>query len=83
MNIKVYVEVTTVFTSDGRMIPKSVRWEDGKEYIIDKVKDCRRVASLKAGGVGDRYTCLIQGFEKHLYYEGNNMWFMERAVVQS
>ena len=46
MNIKVYVEVTTVFTSDGRMIPKSVRWEDGKEYIIDKV--LRNIFIMKA-----------------------------------
>lgn len=28
-----------------------------------------------------RYTCIIGGQEKHLFYEDNNMWFMERAGV--
>ena len=43
------------------------------------IKDTRRAASLKAGGVGIRYTCVVNGRDSHLYYEDNNMWFMERA----
>ena len=39
-------------------------------------------ASLKAGGAGMRYTCIIDGKESHLFYEDNNMWFVEgRAGV--
>ena len=26
-----------------------------------------------------RYTCIVNGRESYLYYEDNNMWFMERA----
>lgn len=78
-NMKVYVDVTTEFTQDGRLIPKSFRWEDGHVYEIEKVKDIRRAASLKAGGVGMRYTCVVCNQEKYLYFEDNNMWFMERA----
>lgn len=26
---------------------------------------------------GIRYTCIIDGKESHLYYEDNNMWFVE------
>ena len=63
----------------GTCFPKSFRWEDGQVYEIERVKDVRRAASLKAGGVGMRYTCVIGGQEKHLFYEDNNMWFMERA----
>ena len=33
--------------------------------------------ALKAGGVGIRYTCIVDGQESHLYYEDNNLWFME------
>lgn len=79
MSAKVYVDVIAEFTQDGRLIPKSFRWGDGKVYEIEKVKDIRRAASLKAGGVGMRYTCLVCNQEKYLYYEDNNMWFMERA----
>ena len=79
MDNKVYVDVTAEFSKEGVLVPKSFRWEDGQVYEIERVKDVRRAASLKAGGVGMRYTCVIDGQEKHLFYEDNNMWFMERA----
>ena len=56
---KVYVEVEVLFDIDGRMVPKSIHWEDGRVYHIDKVLDSRRAASLKAGGQGIRYLCRI------------------------
>lgn len=37
-----------------------------------------RAASLKAGGVGMRYTCMVEGKAVHLYYEDDNHWFMEK-----
>lgn len=75
---KVYVTVTAEFSTEGVLLPKSFIWEDGREYRIDRVKDKRRAASTKAGGVGERYTCLVESKEVFLYYEDNNMWFMER-----
>ena len=75
---KVYVTVTAEFSTEGVLLPKSFIWEDGREYRIDRVKDKRRAASTKAGGVGERHTCLVEGKEVFLYYEDNNMWFMER-----
>lgn len=74
---KVYVDVTAEFTKEGVLTPKSIRWEDGIIYEISRVKDCRRAASMKAGGVGMRYTCVIEGQVKYLFYEDNNMWFVE------
>ena len=79
MDNKVYVDVTAEFSKEGDLVPKSFRWEDGQVYEIERIKDVRRAASLKAGGVGMRYTCVIDGQEKHRFYEDNNMWFMERA----
>lgn len=78
---KVYVDVLAEFSRDGVLIPKSFRWTDGIVYQIDKITDKRRAASLKAGGVGMRYTCIIGGQQKYLYYEDNNMWFMEGWYV--
>lgn len=74
---KVYVEVNATFTSDGRLLPKSIIWKDGHVYEIQKIKHITRAASLKAGGVGLRYTCIIDGKESHLFYEDNNLWFVE------
>ena len=50
MDNKVYVDVTAEFSKDGNLVPKSFRWEDGQVYEIERVKDVRRAASLKAGG---------------------------------
>ena len=74
---KIYVDVNATFSKDGRLIPRSFIWTDGHMYEIQKVKDVCRAASRKAGGVGIRYTCIIDGRESHLYYEDNNMWFVE------
>ena len=75
-NLKVYVDVTAEFSKDGILRPLSFRWEDDQIYTIQNVKDIRRAASLKAGGVGMRYTCVVNGKICHLYYEDNS-----RAVV--
>lgn len=74
---KIYVDVNATFTKDGRLLPKSIIWSDGHRYEIQRVKHVCRAASLKAGGVGMRYTCIIDGRESYLYYEDNNMWFVE------
>ena len=74
---KVYVEVTAKFSKDGRLLPLSVRWQDGHVYEIQSITDICRAASLKAGGAGIRYTCVIDGKQSHLFYEDNNLWFVE------
>lgn len=74
---KIYVDVVAEFTKDGRLLPKNIKWEDGNVFEIQRITDVRRAASLKAGGVGMRYTCVICGQEKHLFYEDNNKWFVE------
>ena len=76
-SVKVYVDVTAEFSKEGVLTPKSFIWKDGKVYEIQRVKDMRRAASMKAGGVGMRYTCVIEGQDKYLFYEDNNMWFVE------
>lgn len=59
---KVYVDVDAVFTREGILQPRRIRWSDGKVYVIDRILDVRRAASLKAGGAGIRYTCRILGY---------------------
>ncbi len=73
---KVVVEVTARFTKDGRKIPLTITWEDGRVFEIDKVTDMCRAASLKAGGQGMRYKCRIKGTEAYLWLE-DDTWFVE------
>lgn len=76
-NMKVYVEVTAKFDTDGSMMPVSFIWEDGTVYQIDRIKAKERCASRKAGGTGIMYTVMVDGKECHLFYEFDK-WFMER-----
>ena len=89
MNIKVYVDVELSVRQDGYITPKSLVWEDGRKYIIDKVTDIRQAAAMKAGGQGDRYTIIINGKQSYLFFErstnlsGNviGRWFVERRTA--
>ena len=72
---KVYVNVMAEFTNDGRLLPRSFIWKDGHVYEIQKVTDVRRAASLKAGGAGIRYTCIVDGKE-YVVYGGEIVYLM-------
>lgn len=74
---KIYLSVKAVFYPEGGFKPISFQGEDGQEYEISKVTDIRRAASLKAGGVGIRYTCKVDNREVYLFWE-EDRWFMER-----
>ena len=84
--IKVFVPVEVQFRADGAMLPRTITWEDGTRYEIDRVTDIRQAAAMRAGGQGDRYTVQINGRQSYLFFErspnqtGNNIgrWFVER-----
>lgn len=85
---KTYVAVDVHFNEDGMMLPRRITWEDGQSYDIDRVKQIRQAAAAKAGGQGDRYTVVVNGMERYLFFErstkltGNNIgrWFVERKM---
>ncbi len=85
-NIKVYVKVGVIFREDGMMLPRSLTWEDGRRYAIDRVLDVRPACAERAGGQGDRYTVMVAGQQKYLFFEHSTemgdsnlgRWFIER-----
>ena len=87
-NANVYVKVDVGFDELGRMLPRSLVWEDGTLYTIDKVTDIRQAAAMKAGGQGDRYTISVQGKQSYLFFERSTnlsgrvlgRWFVERRA---
>lgn len=76
MSRKVFVEVAAVFTPEGQILPRSIRWEDGTIFAVDRVLDIRRAAALKAGGCGLRYTIRIGGRQTYLFLD-DDRWFVE------
>ena len=87
--IKVYVPVDVQFDENGRMLPRSIIWEDGQKYEIDRVTDIRSAPAQKAGGLGDRYTIWIRGQQSYLFFERYatvtgcklGRWFVERKAA--
>ena len=86
--VREYVEVMVSFAADGTMLPRYLVWEDGRRYEIDRIKAIQPAPALKAGGQGDRYTVLIDGHERFLFFEHNadygseklGKWFVERKL---
>jgi len=76
---RTYVKMEVLFDENGKMIPTALQWVNGKKFIIDKVTDIRQAANMKKGadgGDGTRFTCMIQGFERCLWFM-ENRWFVE------
>lgn len=70
------MQVVAEHNEDGKVKPLSLKWEDGRIFIIDRVLDVRMAASLKAGGQGIRYTCRICGKQVYLFCD-EGRWFVE------
>ena len=73
---KRYIPVTVRFDAEGKMRPIELEFDEAHRYRIDRITDVRRAACQSVGGVGDRYTCLIRGQERYLWFE-KGRWFVE------
>lgn len=81
---KVYVKTVCEFSRFGGIKPLYLFWQDGMRYDIEKLKFIDR-APCKSGGVlPERYTVIICGKQKYLYYEcDKRRWFVEREVNEN
>ena len=78
---KRYVSVIAAFTEDGAITPLAIKWDDGRTFTIDYIKEARRATSLKVGGTGTRYLVSVCDQDTYLFYE-NPRWFVEEKVVE-
>lgn len=75
---KVYVEILARFLRGGGMRPTFVVWEDGKRYAVDRVRFVERAPAHVGSVLPMRYTCIVAGRERRLYFETEEMrWFVE------
>lgn len=77
LTLKINLEVNADFDLDGNIRPRSITWEDGRVYEIDRVLDARLAPAMVAGGLGMRYICRIRGKTVKLFNDEGH-WFMER-----
>ena len=98
---RIYVKVTSEFDTTGSMVPLSITWADGRTFAlsitwadgrtfaIDAVRDYRPAGTVGNDTSGDCFTVLIQGREKHLFFEHIDprftgrlgRWFVEKTVT--
>lgn len=78
---KIYVGVLVKFLADGGMRPLEIIWIDGQKFQIDRVKFIERAPSKVGALITRRYTVIVEGFEKRLYFdERAERWFIERKI---
>ena len=73
---KRFVKVRADHLTSGRVRPLMFREDDGPVCRIDRILDEREAPSLKAGGQGIRYICLVQDRCYNLFHDGD-YWFIE------
>jgi hypothetical protein len=65
---KIFVDCMAIFGRKGGLKPIEFLFE-GRKVKIDRVLDVLPMAATKAGGSGNRYTCLAGGRQFHLYFD--------------
>ncbi len=77
---KVCVEVAAKFLRGGGVRPTMLVWSDGRRYPVERVICIDRAPSLVSAVLPMRFTCIICGREKYLWFEPEKMrWFVELA----
>lgn len=86
---RIYVKVDSSFDKTGYMQPTAITWDDGRIFKIDTVRDFRPAGTVGADVPGDCYTVVINGQQKHLFFEHSDplfkstlgRWFVEKNTV--
>lgn len=75
---KICVEVLARFLAEGGVRPIQIVWSDGRRYPVVRICSVQRAPARVSAVLPLRYTCMISGREKELYYEPDRMrWFVE------
>ncbi len=60
------------------MRPVWIKWEDGRKFLVERVMFIERASARTSSVLPVRYTIMLGGKEKRLYYEPEDMrWFVE------
>ena len=76
----VYVGVELSVSPLGDVRPRTIIFEDGNKYQIDRLRQRCRAHATKVGGTGIRYTVIICNKETYLY-EDDGRWFVEAKDI--
>jgi len=66
---RVYIDVIADCSSDGLIIPVTIRLEDGPAYTVERVLSMTRMQATKHDGAETRYYVRIGDREHYLFLE--------------
>jgi hypothetical protein len=77
--------VSADFDCSGGLHPRSIIWSDGRVFEIDDITDF--YPGYTSDHCGDRYTVIIKGETRYLFFERNDemdaarfgRWFVEKV----
>ena len=76
---KICVEVLARFSPQGGIKPLELTWTDGRRYQVERICSVQCAPARVSAVLPVRYTCVIGGREKFLYFEPERLrWFVER-----
>ena len=76
---KIFLRVIADMSPNRLVFPQKIIWEDGREFIIQKVTDVRRQFVAEIGEHCTKYYCVIDGRFKVLCLNDDMRWFVLTA----
>jgi len=77
---KIYIAANAICDKVGNLTPIAIHW-GGIRYDIELVKDIRKINEQKTGEKGLRYTCSINGKDRHVFLDMERYdryrWYVE------
>ena len=57
---RIELDIIVEHRKDGLALPKTIIWDDGRRFDIDRVLDIRKAAATKCGGIGGSIEFLMK-----------------------
>ena len=73
--MKRFVTVNASFQADGSMFPVKIIWDNGAEYPISNGIGVKFYPTVKSVKGGVKFTCVILGKIRELYFE-EQRWYI-------
>lgn len=70
---RLYVQVEAEFDQTGFVKPKSITWQDGRNFKIDEIQSFSDASAIQPGLSGICYTVTIRNKTKQLFLDSKSL----------
>ncbi len=78
-NVKpLYLRVVADMNPERAILPQKIIWNDGRQFLVQKITDIRREFVKEVGELCLRYYCLIDGKFRILCLNDDMRWFVTK-----